>query len=43
MQRVDIKRDVLTGKEIAVSSMDLSDTVQGGYRSNKGLVLMHLF
>lgn len=29
MHRVDIKRDQVTGKEIVVSSVDLSDTVQG--------------
>lgn len=29
MHRVDIKRDQITGKEIVVSSVDLSDTVQG--------------
>ncbi|CAF0891985.1 unnamed protein product [Adineta ricciae] len=28
MQRIDIKRDETTGKEIVVSSVDLSDTVQ---------------
>ena len=29
MQRIDIKRDETTGKEIVVSSVDLTDTVQG--------------
>jgi hypothetical protein len=29
MQRVDIIRDQQTGKELVVSSVDLSDTVQG--------------
>jgi hypothetical protein len=29
MNRVDIRRDYETGKEMVVSSVDLSDTVQG--------------
>jgi hypothetical protein len=29
MHRVDIRRDYQTGKEMVVSSVDLSDTVQG--------------
>jgi hypothetical protein len=29
MQRVDIIRDQQTGKEMVVSSVDLSDTIQG--------------
>ena len=29
MHRVDIVRDQLTGKEMVVSSVDLSDSVQG--------------
>jgi hypothetical protein len=32
MQRVDIIRDQQTGKELVVSSVDLSDTVQGWER-----------
>jgi hypothetical protein len=32
MQRVDIIRNQQTGKEMVVSSVDLSDTVQGGDR-----------
>ena len=29
MHRVDIRRNYQTGKEMVVSSVDLSDTVQG--------------
>jgi hypothetical protein len=29
MHRVDIMRDERTGKEMVVSSVDLSDTIQG--------------
>ena len=43
MQRVDIKRDSLTGREIVVSSTDLSDTVQGGFQSNEGMKVVDVF